>query len=54
MMWTRGMREREGKSLINFGVSVGHIPIRMSVMHDPGALLANGRCGAPRGDVLKS
>jgi len=34
--------EREGKSLINFGVSVGHIPIRMSVMHDPGAFLPTG------------
>ena len=28
--------EREGKSLINFGVSVGHIPVRMRVMNDPG------------------
>src|SRR5713101_7008815 len=27
---------REGKALINFGVSVGHIPVRMRVMHDPG------------------
>jgi len=27
--------EREGKSLINFGVSVGHIPTRMKVMKDP-------------------
>ena len=30
---------REGKSLINFGVSIGHIPMRMKVMHDPGAFL---------------
>jgi N-acyl-D-aspartate/D-glutamate deacylase len=30
---------REGKSLINFGVSVGHIPVRMKVMHDPGGFL---------------
>jgi len=36
--------EREGKSLINFGVSVGHIPVRMKVLHDPGTFL-------PRGDA---
>ena len=35
-------REREGKSLINFGVSVGHIPTRMKVMKDPGAWLPTG------------
>jgi N-acyl-D-aspartate/D-glutamate deacylase len=35
---------REGKSLINFGVSIGHIPVRMKVMHEAGGLLpsANG------------
>src|SRR3989304_2566419 len=33
---------REGKSPINFGVSVGHIPVRMRVMHDPGAFLPTG------------
>jgi N-acyl-D-aspartate/D-glutamate deacylase len=33
---------REGKSLINFGVSIGHIPVRMEVMHDPGAFLPTG------------
>jgi N-acyl-D-aspartate/D-glutamate deacylase len=33
---------REGKSLINFGVSIGHIPVRMSVMHDPGTFLPTG------------
>jgi N-acyl-D-aspartate/D-glutamate deacylase len=33
---------REGKSLINFGVSVGHIPVRMRVMHDPGSFLPTG------------
>ena len=31
---------REGKSLINFGVSIGHIPVRVHVMHDPDAFLA--------------
>jgi dihydroorotase len=33
---------REGKSLINFGVSIGHIPVRMRVMHDPGHFLPSG------------
>lgn len=30
---------REGKSLIHFGASSGHIPARMAVMHDTGKLL---------------
>src|SRR6202041_3804208 len=30
---------REGKALINFGASSGHIPARMSVMHDTGTWL---------------
>src|SRR5579863_128154 len=30
---------REGKSLINFGASAGHIPARMAIMHDTGGLL---------------
>jgi N-acyl-D-aspartate/D-glutamate deacylase len=30
---------REGKSLINFGATSGHIPARMAVMHDTGGLL---------------
>jgi len=34
--------EREGKALINFGASAGHIPARMAVMHDPGGLLPSG------------
>jgi N-acyl-D-aspartate/D-glutamate deacylase len=34
--------EREGKALINFGVSIGHIPVRMKVMHDPGTFLPTG------------
>jgi N-acyl-D-aspartate/D-glutamate deacylase len=33
---------REGKSLINFGVSVGHIPVRMKAMHEASALLPSG------------
>jgi N-acyl-D-aspartate/D-glutamate deacylase len=34
--------QRQGKSLINYGVSVGHIPVRMKVMHDPGTFLPVG------------
>jgi len=34
--------QRAGKSLINFGVSVGHIPTRMKVMKDPGTFLPTG------------
>jgi len=33
---------RDGKSLINFGVSVGHIPVRMKVLHDPGTFMPTG------------
>jgi dihydroorotase len=33
---------REGKSLINFGVSIGHIPVRMRVLHDPGTFMPTG------------
>jgi dihydroorotase len=32
-------REREGKALINFGATVGHIPVRREVMHDTGTFL---------------
>jgi len=38
----RWYAEREGKALINFGASAGHIPVRMAVMHDPGVLLPSG------------
>jgi N-acyl-D-aspartate/D-glutamate deacylase len=34
--------ERRDKSGINYGVSVGHIPVRMAVMQDPGAFLPSG------------
>jgi N-acyl-D-aspartate/D-glutamate deacylase len=34
--------QRAGKSLINYGASVGHIPVRMEVMHDPGGFLPVG------------
>jgi N-acyl-D-aspartate/D-glutamate deacylase len=33
---------REGKATVNHGVSVGHIPVRMAVMKDPGAFLPSG------------
>ena len=32
-------RAREGKALINFGATSGHLPARMAVMHDSGTLL---------------
>jgi dihydroorotase len=37
-------KAREGKALINFGASVGHVPIRMTVMHDvePEKLVPSG------------
>ncbi len=38
----RWYAEREGRALMNFGVSVGHPPIRMAVMDDPGHLLPTG------------
>jgi len=34
--------EREGKSLINYGVSIGHVLVRMKVLHDPGNFLPVG------------
>jgi N-acyl-D-aspartate/D-glutamate deacylase len=34
--------QREGHSLINYGVSIGHIPVRMQIMHDPGTFLPVG------------
>ena len=34
--------QRAGKSLINFGVSAGHIPVRMRVMNDPGKWMPTG------------
>jgi N-acyl-D-aspartate/D-glutamate deacylase len=32
-------RAREGKALVNFGASSGHIPVRMRVLHDSGTFL---------------
>ena len=34
--------QREGKSLINYGVSAGHIAARMAAMHEPLAFLPTG------------
>jgi N-acyl-D-aspartate/D-glutamate deacylase len=34
--------ERQAGRLINYGVSIGHIPVRMAVMGDPGAFLPTG------------
>src|ERR1700680_3449111 len=31
--------QRDGRALINFGATSGHIPARMAVMHDSGGLL---------------
>jgi dihydroorotase len=35
-------RERDGGQLINYGVSVGHIQVRMAVLRDPGSFLPTG------------
>src|SRR5262245_58239580 len=34
--------ERKDGRLINYGVSIGHIPVRMAVLHDPGTFLPSG------------
>jgi N-acyl-D-aspartate/D-glutamate deacylase len=34
--------ERKAGRLINYGVSIGHIQVRMAVMHDPGSFLPVG------------
>lgn len=35
-------RERESQSPVNYGVSIGHLPVRIDVMGDPGGLLPVG------------
>lgn len=37
--WYRG---REPGRLINYGVAIGHIPVRMKVLNDPGVFLPSG------------
>lgn len=39
-------RERAGAQIINYGASIGHIPVRMIVMDDPGEFLPSGAAGA--------
>jgi N-acyl-D-aspartate/D-glutamate deacylase len=34
--------ERQAGALINYGVSIGHIQVRMAALHDPGAFLPTG------------
>ena len=36
---------REGGQLVNYGVSIGHVPVRMAVMDDPGDFLPSGPGG---------
>jgi N-acyl-D-aspartate/D-glutamate deacylase len=35
--------QRQGKAVINFGASAGHIPVRMSIMHDGGTFLPHDK-----------
>jgi N-acyl-D-aspartate/D-glutamate deacylase len=39
---TQWYSQRERQALINYGASIGHIPVRISVMHDPGVFLPSG------------
>ena len=39
-------REREGGQIINYGVSIGHIPVRMKVMGDSGTFVPSGPGGS--------
>ncbi len=39
--------EREGKALINYGASAGHIPARMAVLHDSGTFLPRDKATGP-------
>ncbi len=38
----RWYADRKSGRLINYGVSIGHIPVRMAVMRDPGTFLPTG------------
>lgn len=38
----RWYADRKAGRLINYGVSIGHIPVRMAVMRDPGTFLPTG------------
>ena len=40
--------KREGGQILNYGVSIGHIPVRMRVMGDSGDFLPSGPGGSER------
>jgi dihydroorotase len=42
---------REGKALVNFGATAGHIPARMAVMHDTGTFLPHDEAAHRRATV---
>jgi amidohydrolase family protein len=48
----RWYAERLGKPLINYGVSIGHPPTRMAIMHDSGDFLPTG--DAAKVDIRES
>lgn len=45
--------ERTGKSAINFGATIGHIPVRMAVMNDRGAFLPSGPAASEEATALQ-
>jgi dihydroorotase len=45
--------ERAGKSAINFGATIGHIPVRMAVMKDRGAFLPSGPAASEEATALQ-
>lgn len=45
--------ERAGKSAINFGATIGHIPVRMAVMKDAGAFLPSGPAASQEATALQ-
>jgi N-acyl-D-aspartate/D-glutamate deacylase len=51
---TAWYREREGKSLINFGATVGHIPARMAVLKDTGTFLPRDKAILTRATAEES
>jgi dihydroorotase len=42
---------RDGKALVNFGATAGHIPARMAVMKDTGTVSAARRRRASQSDL---
>ncbi|MEZ5398538.1 MAG: amidohydrolase family protein [Bryobacteraceae bacterium] len=47
---------RAGKSLVNYGASIGHPPVRMAVMKDPGDFLPSGPAAhraAPESEIAE-